>query len=43
MIECGKETSGGTEERVHTRHKYVQSALKTNSLSLKTNKRVSVG
>lgn len=42
MIECGKETSE-TEERVYTLHKNLQSALKSNSLSLKTNEKVPVG
>lgn len=43
MIECGQETSGETEERVYTLHKNVQSARKSNSLSLKTNEKVPVG
>lgn len=43
VIECGKETSGETEERAYTLHKNVQSALKSNSLSLRTNEKVPVG
>lgn len=34
---------GETEERGYTRHEKVQSALKSNSLSLKTNEKVPVG